>query len=121
MEHNEIIKLLLETENGLSADEKKKLSEKVDAIYIDARIEHHQRIARKQTISGLLLILFALLTFGIILFGRQINGSTLVWLKGLATGYFFAVLITFPKTLRNHSKIAYVLKIIKQLNEKTNQ
>lgn len=115
MNRDEAIKLLIENEKGLSADEKSKLAEGYDEIYINSRIEYHQRMARKQSMGLILTVFFCLLAFGVLMLGSLADEHTLGWLKGVTTGYFFALLVLFPKTTRNHSRIEYVLKTIKQL------
>lgn len=115
MSRYEVIKVLIDNEEGLSDDERSKLIAGYDEIYLNSRIEHHQRMARKQSMGLILILFFCILTFGIMMFSSLADEHTLGWLKGIATGYFFALLVLFPKTTRNHSRIEYLLRTIKQL------
>lgn len=115
MNRDEAIKVLIDNEKGLSDDERSKLMAGYDEIYLNSRIEHHQRMARKQSMGLILILFFCILTFGVLMFGSLAEEHTLGWLKGVTTGYFFALLVLFPKTTRNHSRIEYVLRTIKQL------
>lgn len=115
MNRDEAIKVLIDNEKGLSEDERSKLIAGYDEIYLNSRIEHHQRMARKQSMGLILTVFFCLLAFGVMMLGSLADEHTLGWLKGVTTGYFFALLVLFPKTTRNHSRIEYVLRTIKQL------
>ncbi|MEW5845019.1 MAG: hypothetical protein AB1777_02010 [Bacteroidota bacterium] len=114
MENSSAVKILVDNEKGLTADERAKLVEGTDSIYIDSRLDFHKRLARRQVASFVLLILFALFAFGVVMFPN--TDFTAGLLKGLVVGYFAALLIIVPKTTKNHSRIAFVISVVKQIN-----
>lgn len=115
MDSSSAIKILVDNEKGLSADERTKLIEGTDSIYIDSRFDYHKRLARRQTVSFVLLILFALFAFGVVMFPSA-DPFTAGVLKGLVAGYLAALLVLVPKTIKNHSRIAFVISVVKQIN-----
>lgn len=114
MVNAEMLKILVESEKGLSTDERAKLTEGNDLIYIDSRIDYHKRKARRQVAGIVLLIIYALFTLGVILFANNTDTYTAGLFKGIAAGYLAALVVLFPKTFRNHSRIAFILSVIKK-------
>ena len=115
MNTDDFVKVLVESEKGLTADEKSKLIEGVDTIYIDSRLNHHKRLAQRQLASFVLLVIFALFTLGVIIYASYASEYTSGLLKGVTAGYIVALFVLFPKTFKNHSRIAFVIKVIKQI------
>jgi hypothetical protein len=115
MDSRTAVKVLVDNEKGLSADERTKLVEGTDSIYIDSRLDYHKRLARRQTASFVLLVLFALFAFGVVMFANA-DTFTAGVLKGLVAGYLAALLVLVPKTTKNHSRIAFVISVVKQIN-----
>lgn len=115
MDKYTLIKTLVDNEKGLTADERAKLIEGTDTIYIDSRLEYHKRLARRQSASSVLLILFALFAFGVVMIPKT-DPFTAGVLKGLVAGYIAALLVMVPKTTKNHSRIAFVISVVKQIN-----
>ncbi|HDP75784.1 MAG TPA: hypothetical protein ENN49_07935 [Bacteroidales bacterium] len=115
MNKEKFIKVLLDLESGFTADEKTKLTAGFDRIYLNSRIHYHRRLARKQSVTLFLLVVYAILALAVIFFLNQTDAYLSGLIKGVMSGYLVALLVIFPKTVKNHSRIAYVLKVIKEL------
>jgi hypothetical protein len=115
MNKEKLIQVLVDSENGFTADEKTKLTAGFDEIYLNSRIQYHSRLARKQSVALFLLVAYAILALAVIFFLNQADAYMSGLIKGVMSGYLVALLVLFPKTTKNHSRIAYVLKVIKEL------
>jgi hypothetical protein len=117
MEVEKIIETIISNAKGLTNDEISKCRSEYDPIYLNDRITHHRKISNRQNITLFLLVLFAILAFVVVVFGTHVESGTMSWIRGVATGYFVAILFLMPKTFKNHASIAGTLSLIKMLRE----
>jgi len=115
MNKETLIKTLVESEKGFTDDERTKLLAGFDEIYLNSRIQYHRRLARKQSVTLFLLVVYAILSLGVIFFLNRTDAYMSGLIKGVMSGYLVALLILYPKTTRNHSRISSVLKVIKKI------
>lgn len=117
MDTKAIIEQIIKGEKGLTSNEIEKCRGEYDKIYFDDRIDYHQKLASRQKRTFYAIVFFSILTFLILSIEKFANPDLMVWLRGITIGYFIAIGVLMPRSIKNHSRIASTLSHIKFIKE----
>lgn len=112
-----IIEQIIKSEKGLTSNEIEKCRGEYDKIYFDDRIDFHQKLASRQKRTFYAIVFFSILAFLVLSIEIFANPNLIVWFRGIIFGYFIAIGVLMPRSIKNHSRIASTLTHIKFIKE----
>lgn len=117
MNTESIIDFLIKNEKGLTKNEIEKLRSNYDSIFFNEKIAEHMKRARWQAGVTWASVAFTLIS-ALLILAKPILGNLLIgFLYGLLIALFVLIIVFISNLLKNHSRIALILKIVKEIRE----
>ena len=111
----EIISLLLDEGNSLTANEKLRAKVPFDKLYIDEKIKRHERLL---IWSKLVIVLLVVINAASLLFlFNDIEVTSSYWLRGVLAVLFIVALLGLPSAIINHGRNATILRVIRDIRK----
>lgn len=113
----EIISLLLDECNSLTANEKLRAKVPFDKLYIDEKIKRHERLLIWSKLVIVLLVLLNVASLLVLFLFNDIEVTSSYWLRGVLAVLFLVALFGLPSAIINHGRNATILRVIRDIRK----
>lgn len=113
----EIISLLLDEGNSLTANEKLRAKVPFDKLYIDEKIKRHERLLIWSKLVIVLLVVINAASLLVLFLFNDIEVTSSYWLRGVLTVLFIVALLGLPSAIINHGRNATILRVIRDIRK----
>lgn len=113
----EIISLLLDEGNSLTANEKLRAKVPFDKLYIDEKIKRHERLLIWSKLVIVLLVLLNAASLLVLFLFNDIEVTSSYWLRGVLAVLFIIALLGLPSAILNHGRNATILRVIRDIRK----
>jgi hypothetical protein len=113
----EIISLLLDECNSLTANEKLRAKVPFDKLYIDEKIKRHERLLIWSKLVIVLLVLLNVASLLVLFLFNDIEVTSSYWLRGVLAVLFLVALLGLPSAIINHGRNATILRVIRDIRK----
>ena len=113
----EIISLLLDEGNSLTANEKLRAKVPFDKLYIDEKIKRHERLLIWSKLVIVLLVLLNAASLLVLFLFNDIEVTSSYWLRGILAVLFIIALLGLPSVILNHGRNATILRVIRDIRK----
>ena len=113
----EIISLLLDEGNSLTANEKLRAKVPFDKLYIDEKIKRHERLLIWSTLVIVLLVVINAASLLVLFLFNDIEVTSSYWLRGVLAVLFIVALLGLPSAIINHGRNATILRVIRDIRK----
>ncbi len=113
----EIISLLLDEGNSLTANEKLRAKVPFDKLYIDEKIKRHERLLIWSKLVIVLLVLLNAASLLVLFLFNDIEVTSSYWLRGILAVLFIIALLGLPSAILNHGRNATILRVIRDIRK----
>ena len=113
----EIISLLLDEGNSLTANEKLRAKVPFDKLYIDEKIKRHERLLIWSKLVIVLLVVINAASLLVLFLFNDIEVTSSYWLRGVLAVLFIVALLGFPSAIINHGRNATILRVIRDIRK----
>lgn len=113
----EIISLLLDEGNSLTANEKLRAKVPFDKLYIDEKIKRHERLLIWSKLVIVLLVVINAASLLVLFLFNDIEVTSSYWLRGVLAVLFIVALLGLPSAIINHGRNATILRVIRDIRK----
>ena len=113
----EIISLLLDEGNSLTANEKLRAKVPFDKLYIDEKIKRHERLLIWSKLVIVLLVVINAASLLVLFLFNDIEVTSSYWLRGVLAVLFIVALLGLPSAIINHGRNATILSVIRDIRK----
>ena len=113
----EIISLLLDEGNSLTANEKIRAKVPFDKLYIDEKIKRHERLLIWSKLVIVLLVVINAASLLVLFLFNDIEVTSSYWLRGVLAVLFIVALLGLPSAIINHGRNATILRVIRDIRK----
>ena len=113
----EIISLLLDEGNSLTANEKLRAKVPFDKMYIDEKIKRHERLLIWSKLVIVLLVVINAASLLVLFLFNDIEVTSSYWLRGVLAVLFIVALLGLPSAIINHGRNATILRVIRDIRK----
>ena len=113
----EIISLLLDEGNSLTANEKLRAKVPFDKLYIDEKIKRHERLLIWSKLVIVLLVVINAASLLVLFLFNDIEVTSSYWLRGVLAVLFSVALLGLPSAIINHGRNATILRVIRDIRK----
>ena len=113
----EIISLLLDEGNSLTANEKLRAKVPFDKLYIDEKIKRHERLLIWSKLVIVLLVVINAASLLVLFLFNDIEETSSYWLRGVLAVLFIVALLGLPSAIINHGRNATILRVIRDIRK----
>lgn len=113
----EIISLLLDEGNSLTANEKLRAKVPFDKLYIDEKIKRHERLLIWSKLVIVLLVVLNAASLLVLFLFNDIEATSSYWLRGVLAVLFVLAVIGLPSAIINHGRNATILRVIRDIRK----
>ena len=113
----EIISLLLDEGNSLTANEKLRAKVPFDKLYIDEKIKRHERLLIWSKLVIVLLVVINAASLLVLFLFNDIGVTSSYWLRGVLAVLFIVALLGLPSAIINHGRNATILRVIRDIRK----
>lgn len=113
----EIISLLLDEGNSLTANEKLRAKVPFDKLYIDEKIKRHERLLIWLKLVIVLLVVINAASLLVLFLFNDIEVTSSYWLRGVLAVLFIVALLGLPSAIINHGRNATILRVIRDIRK----
>jgi len=113
----EIISLLLDEGNSLTANEKLRAKVPFDKLYIDEKIKRHERLLIWSKLVIVLLVVINAASLLVLFLFNDIEVTSSYWLRGVLAVLFIVALLGLPSAIINHVRNATILRVIRDIRK----